>query len=174
MMSWQYIAGFFDGEGSVGLRLGSPTNSIAPYLFFYQSSESDEPPPVLLMIDDFLKQAGIRCRTCASHASPDARIKSKKAMYVTKLTTREGVARLLEKLFPFLIVKKCRAQDLWRFLKANGPQLQGLRCAEAARTPERRAASREEMRRLVGTPGFQLKRAIGLRSQIEARRAGCR
>jgi hypothetical protein len=112
-MNWDYLAGFFDGEGSMLLttdRAGE-RKSINVQVAFYQSDKN-----ILLLIKEFLGKNGIGCGVYAQstrRASPLTR----KQMYVLIIPNRCNVVLALTQLVPRLHVKRHWAEDILRFLK---------------------------------------------------------
>jgi len=98
MVSWQYIAGFFDGEGSI-----SPKNKRTSFCIRIAQNDIT----VLQRIMEFLNMAGI----VSGMEKPNGKCNS------LRITRRDSVTKFLKFVMPFVIVKKLIAQDTLRFLK---------------------------------------------------------
>lgn len=90
-MTWQYIAGFFDGEGSVSGVDGR-----------YRISIPQTNKKVLCRIRKFSKVGTI--------ITPTKREEHWKDAWVYTIHKQENVAMFLEKMLPYLIVKEVRAR----------------------------------------------------------------
>jgi hypothetical protein len=108
MMSWEYIAGFFDGEGHAALRTAS--NGAAWFAGIGQSGK--EGKQILEEIQEFLRIHGINSNL---HADSHKGKFSKRDMYRLTLSNRINVVGLLKKLIPFVHVKKATVQDILRY-----------------------------------------------------------
>lgn len=113
-MTWEYLAGFFDGEGNISLQRqkhngegrysrGSPRISIV------QAEERGR--KLLEEIAEFIRPYGIPSVVEMHQAGTD---KWKKA-YHLRVTGFNGVIQFLGHLFPYLHIKKLEAQDLIRY-----------------------------------------------------------
>lgn len=115
-MDWQYIAGFFDGEGSIVHAIGS--TRIIPKLHIYQHSIL-----VLEKIALFFSSKNVKWVLSSSDMSkykaPRGSVKNKRqgTQYIFKVLNRRSVEIVLRGMLPFLIVKKPAAQDSLRFMK---------------------------------------------------------
>lgn len=100
-MNWAYVAGFFDGEGSV---LYSISNGFieAPRLAWNQMEENDL---VLYAIKEFLEERGISCSLDTSAAYTKLRINN-----------HAGVRLALGRMLPHLWVKREKAAECIRLL----------------------------------------------------------
>src|SRR5580693_6661318 len=122
VLSWQWLAGFFDGEGSINLKERSGTHwSVA--------QAHARGIRVLNEVKEFLAENGI----------PSALYTRKgdgcHCLYVSQ---RELVNQIVAHLMPYLRVKKTEAQDIVRFHKlfpsrTRGPAL-GIVISENRRT----------------------------------------
>jgi len=133
-LSWEYIAGFFDGEGNVGVfsnrarrGLGSPVITIA------QTGARGQ--VLLTAISEFLKLYEIKCYLgCRKAHGNNA------AQYTIRICNRAHVSKFLRMVFPYLWIKKVESQDVLRFLTVFGSiqgwyfrELNQLRSAAKAR-----------------------------------------
>lgn len=112
-MTWQYIAGFFDGEGSLCLA-NRGSNCWRARL---HQSKTD----VLYRMRDFLLLEGINSYVMV--VSKQEKIGNTKYIRngtVSALnirTHRENLIKFLRLILPYLVVKKVLVQDVLRFLK---------------------------------------------------------
>ncbi len=121
-MSWEYIAGFFDGEGSISGITRASNACWGVSISQSNFSGSGVAPPILLEISAFLTLRGINHTVCPN------KDKDKKAHhrdnFSLQIFNRAGMSAFIRGTLPFLRVKKQVAEDLVRFLKIY-PSLQG-------------------------------------------------
>jgi len=103
-MNWSYVAGVFDGEGSLSMQRKVALVSI---------SQSGEEGRVLTgAIRLFLRSQGVR-----SYVYP---VKTtgfgKKQKYELHIHKRESIRRFIHGVYPHLYVKKVKALDMLRWL----------------------------------------------------------
>ena len=134
VVTWTYIAGFFDGEGNVGIfsnraRRGNGT----PVVTISQTGERGR--ILLEAIGEFLGKYGIK-----SYYGRRKAHGNNAAQYTIRICNREHVAKFLRGVFPYLWIKKVEAQDVLRFLIIFGSikgwylrELNQLRSAAKAR-----------------------------------------
>jgi hypothetical protein len=113
-MSWEYIAGFFDGEGHVGLgrqkRCGDGHFSRgSPRVTMVQGLERGR--TLLEEIQAFLASRGINS-VVQVHSEGSAH---ERRSYRLRITGFRGVTHFLLCVFPYLRIKKVEAQDLIRY-----------------------------------------------------------
>lgn len=101
-MNWEYIAGFFDGEGS--------TSIIDKKYCNWRISQGIKQNKVLYQIQIFLKSQGIK-----SYLYTYPTVASK--MSYLHITKHKDVLKILENLYPYLIVKKKVAKIEMDFIK---------------------------------------------------------
>lgn len=65
-MTWQYIAGFFDGEGWVS-KAPKPERCLAKYVI--GMGQATHQGHVLVKIAEFMRSQGVRCRSHREHPS---------------------------------------------------------------------------------------------------------
>lgn len=114
-MSWEYIAGFFDGEGNVsyfGEKAFSTINI---------SQSRDRGFRVLSLIKEFLETQGIKAQVYSYDAikfygqrGVDGNYASVHRLHVIG---REAVVSFMEGVLPFLHVKQIEVQDCLRYQK---------------------------------------------------------
>jgi hypothetical protein len=154
-MSWKYIAGFFDGEGSISVVTRAATSTSCVTISLGQSSDLEgEFPEVLVRISRFLHDCGIRHGVYNNGGLngrvgtlPDGRtITTKRVGYHLQIPNRAGVETFLRGVRPFLVVKKTKCEDVLRFLKLY---------------PEMRGRFSNRVHEDVGTPTLQAARDAG-------------
>lgn len=104
-MKWAYIAGFFDGEGNVGMPLGHN----CPLLNITQAGDVGR--LLLEEIKDFLATEGIHCRIESVSI-----VLNHKPCYRIRMNAGSVVAFLV-KVMPYLRIKRTIAQDVLRARK---------------------------------------------------------
>lgn len=109
-MSFEYIAGFFDGEGSIYAPIGR--NVHTPHLALPQSGP--EGKQVLDEIAAFLESKGID--VYRMHPRLTSKI-GKKPMHTIEIGNMKSATLFLQAVLPYLRVKKVKAQDVLRFVK---------------------------------------------------------
>jgi hypothetical protein len=113
MINWAYVAGFFDGEGTLITDVGS--SRIRPKIVFYQGKRA-----VLELIEEFFKGHGITSSIkevdMGKYKAPRG-AKKNKPQFRLLVFRRRSVEKLLKFMLPFLIVKEPGAQDCLRFIK---------------------------------------------------------
>lgn len=107
-MTWQYIAGFFDGEGNVN----TSSSHGRSWTVRIVQSETE----VLNRIAEFLKNNNIESHLYHSYKASQYK-KAKKDLWCLQLSGESNVKDFLIGVLPFLIVKEPVAQDIIRFLK---------------------------------------------------------
>jgi murein L,D-transpeptidase YcbB/YkuD len=100
-MSWQYIAGFFDGEGTIWYKLKKDKKNRTK--FSVSMSQSEKQGRVLYEIQKFLKKNLIEAKIYH-------RKKRDNAM-VLEFSNRQEAYKFLIKILPFLIVKQEKAKE---------------------------------------------------------------
>jgi len=105
-LTWQYIAGFFDGEGCISVPRGSKHTRGSLTCIMYQKR-----PEVLYKIQEFLTNHGFSC-TVAPNQRDQYHLYIKDGLL--------GNLRFLREIHPYLIVKKVEAQDTLRFFTVFG------------------------------------------------------
>lgn len=112
MINWAYVAGFFDGEGSITNRIGCAT----PQISMCQSRMRGF--NTLSGIQAFLCDQGIKSSTI--YEIKNSRL-GKQRMWQLKLHRVEEALQFLTGVLPYLHVKRADAQDLLRFRKMWPP-----------------------------------------------------
>lgn len=114
MITWEYLAGFFDGEGTARIPLGS-SSSLSPTWQVVQGGGRGQ--KLLAEIAEFLTQNGVTKYTLYSRRQnyPEAGIKSRLEMWTLGIYKRNDVLMVCRRLFPFLHIKKVEVQDIIRY-----------------------------------------------------------
>ncbi len=117
-MDYSYIAGFFDGEGCITMAMGSSRHCTNPQVKITQADDIGR--KVLQEIQTFIHEKdGIKSslRLAAPPKDGDSyRALRKKPIWIFNIHSRESVSRFVKRVFPYLIVKKTKSQDVVRFL----------------------------------------------------------
>ena len=104
-MDWSYVAGYFDGEGSVCHHAngrGRKTTGLAWYNSHRKSLE---------MIRDFMSAGHLRERPIRSH--------QKAPVCVLTVSRRSDLLRVLDEMIPHLIVKREAAERLREYVQTS-------------------------------------------------------
>lgn len=141
MLSWPYIAGFFDGEGNIcvyarnrGLSGGMPKASLC--------QTGRRGLNLLTAISNFLLAAGIPSNIYTiSTAKYNPRATT---CYSLCITGTDNVCTFAKRIIPYLHIKKAEAQDVVRYMSIyvpmdRAPKAWSMLMREAVNTPERRA-----------------------------------
>jgi intein/homing endonuclease len=112
-MTWEYLAGFFDGEGCL-----QTTALRRPYLSVAQSQPRGR--QLLEEIKQFLVEQGVTPTKIASvgytRSKRRHRTQRVRHMHYLVITRRQDVALICRGMFPYLRIKKIEAQDTLRFV----------------------------------------------------------
>jgi len=109
-LSWQYIAGFTDGEGCIRIN-SNHRYGCSPKIAIAQSGARGL--DVLTKIRLWLLEQDIPSNFDIQEPTK----LSKLTLYRLTITKRETATKFLEGVLPYLIVKKVEAEDLLRHLK---------------------------------------------------------
>src|SRR5271165_5715887 len=111
-MNWAYIAGFFDGEGSI-YKNGTkcPDGSIS-YTATLPQAESRK--IILERIRDFLSSQQIDSKLYNRDKNGIPRSEKHERMFILKINKRESVKAFIWGMLPYLVAKKAITQDIWR------------------------------------------------------------
>jgi len=105
-MTWPYIAGFFDGEGSIVVHRGNH----GVFRIQIVQSEQNGGEAVLKEIASFLEQYGIH-----SNIHRSKKREGHCCMFSLNIGQLHSVVKFLKFLFPYLRVKRSLAQDVIRY-----------------------------------------------------------
>ena len=108
-MEWQYLAGFFDGEGNIGYH-NQPKFKIKRQVAIQISQKTK---PVLEQIGTFLQSEGI------SHWGIYSQKNKWGGAYVLRIDMAKDINTFLEALIPYLIVKKEQAEVASKYLEES-------------------------------------------------------
>jgi intein/homing endonuclease len=109
-VNWAYVAGFFDGEGTIGLRQNGQTPyGFYPRLAIAQSGERGE--TTLKEVQEFLFQNGIKSGVCRSGKKPGYQ-----PGYALSVASRNSVTKFLNNILLYSRIKRREAQDMLRML----------------------------------------------------------
>lgn len=97
-INWSYVAGFFDGEGTVNLTTNNPTISMC------QGIRDDM---VIIKIREFLEREDIHTNLVISHNKAKPFHLSKHTLYICD---HISVVKALTSMMPWLIVKRTKAE----------------------------------------------------------------
>ena len=112
MLSWQYIAGFFDGEGHICFHDGSVARRGALYCTIVQTK--DEGLWLLDDISEFLRGYGI---TSKVHSNGAPTSDKHAQCYRIDILGWDNSVKFLSHMMPYLRIKKLKAQDVIRYHK---------------------------------------------------------
>lgn len=116
-LTWDYVAGFFDGEGCIRIfnYRDSKLKDTARFCLRASISQTkDRGYKLLSDIKDFLAKAGIESTIYSDNKKPKANWAESHALTIAK---RESCDKFLIKILPYLHVKKTEAEDVLRFSK---------------------------------------------------------
>ena len=140
MMNWQYIAGFFDGEGCVCWPVGY---GASPQVFVTQS---DTRGYILLDgIQKFLAGEGIITRLVKAGNRPP-----RKPNWNLYVSGRESHIKFMKTLLPYVHIKRTVIQDSLRFFKLFPPLSRGAPQRDNSRRPVDDKTRRASWRQAIG------------------------
>lgn len=108
-MSWPYIAGFFDGEGSIGVSSSNSGRKAGIYIA--QSGRMGQ--IVLEEIQTFLRLRGVDSSVFCTGITGIA--KRTKPSYRLGVCGFTGTVTFLKGVLPYLRIKRAQAQDVIRY-----------------------------------------------------------
>ena len=155
MMNWAYIAGFFDGEGCLH-AVGS--GGAGTYKFRITIAQSEEiGRPTLNEIKRFLHDRGIDCFVAAHQRAISKRNPKWKQCWNLWIKQQRSIRLFIEGVFPYLRIKKQRAED-YRRLCILQPPMWGLMNVSQIKL------RRDTLDRLIaeGKNGVQIARIVGV------------
>lgn len=116
VITWQYVAGFFDGEGCVQRRLNIDTGRIYSGLSMHQGIDQGI---VIYAISQFLKEQGIRHNVYVNNRR--GKSFSKKDLLCLMVFSYQECFKFLTCIIPFVIVKRKACNDalLWYAPRAH-------------------------------------------------------
>ena len=117
MVTWSYLAGFFDGEVCIS-QAHRCKRTYTARLTFSQSKERGR--ELLEAIREFLIVEG--CSPMKVYNGGYSKL-TKAPSYQLQIAKRRDVSFVLNRLYPFLNIKKLEAQDFLRLTKLYPPIL---------------------------------------------------
>lgn len=121
ILNWAYIAGFFDGEGSITYNTVYSGGQGIGRITIAQSGQIGK--DLLLEIKGFLNQNGIACSVALN--SHKVKHEHWKQGYILYVHTKTGARKFCLWVIPYLRIKKVGCQDFLRF-STIFPRLTGL------------------------------------------------
>lgn len=109
-VSWQWLAGFFDGEGHAAIRRYKDTS----FFFAGLAQSGREGEQVLADIKEFL---GTRDITVNVRRDAKPSPLSKRPMFRLTIQNRKNVVAFLTGIIPYVRVKRVIVQDILRYHK---------------------------------------------------------
>lgn len=116
-MTWFYIVGFFDGEGSVSTYYNVGRRGGETRVHINQSGDVGH--KLLEEIAGFLRARGIRSNITSTKP------KRGRTIWAVQISSRESVERFLRAVRPYVRVKKQVVEDTLRFFAAFPPLPKG-------------------------------------------------
>ena len=107
-VTWAYVAGFFDGEGTVLDRLHS--TGVRQFSLWFPQTERE----VLDHLQEFFESEGIKSTITSYHSGP--RQTKRHRLGIANVS---GVYTALERMYPHLIVKREKAEAMMEVIEAN-------------------------------------------------------
>lgn len=111
ILSWEYVAGIFDGEGSTGVY--SNEGYPAPV-----ATISNTCHKLCLILRRFLHHNNIHSRIRLVK-STRSKITSRKKCYQVIIQNHQHVQRFLELVLPYLVIKKKKARETIKAIKSK-------------------------------------------------------
>jgi len=127
MMSWEYVAGFFDGEGYIGIKEHGKKHYFYPIASMSQKSKK-----ILEQIQEFLGFGYITIN------------KAKPGMYTLDVSYSQN-SRFLKAIMPYLVVKKVVAKLALRYIKYRNNMYKYRYCS----VPQKEIQQGEKYRKLI-------------------------
>lgn len=122
-ISWSYLAGFFDGEGCIGLYHKTPRYTRV----LVSVSQAVPREQILNEIQDFLQAEGFQFTLRLSSKAKVRRGYQEQDQYTLYCVNRTEALRFLKKIEPFLRVKKVKAKEVIAWLDENPVKQRGAR-----------------------------------------------
>lgn len=127
-MTWQYVAGFFDGEGCLTMQRDNRQGNGSGIPLVTISQSNLRGLDVLSGIAEFLTKRGIKCKVRFDQKAGTHH--RKQDSYLLRITGRKNVLPFIAGVLPHVWVKRTVCQDHWRYWKMY-PSLQGCRAYTA-------------------------------------------
>lgn len=154
MIGWEYLAGFFDGEGCIGLYHKSQKYTRV----LVSMSQAVPQEKILDEIQEFLWTEGfdftIRL-SCKEHVGDKGYLRQ--TQYTLYCVNRTEALRFLQKIEPFLRVKKLKAKEVIAWLAENPVKQRG-----AKKRPLKKSTAKEMMKmRESGATQWEIANSLG-------------
>lgn len=103
-LSWAYIAGFVDGEGTICV----PANAaLRPSTIYVLLPQSEPQHAIIAAISEFLSERGITNLVTSRVMESD----NHNTLWLCKVYTADSCQLLLRRVLPYLIVKRSAAEE---------------------------------------------------------------
>lgn len=109
MITWQYLAGFFDGEGCVNYANSGSARTYRVRLTFSQAFPRGK--VLLSKIKSFLESNG--CKLGKIHTSGRQATEDKQGWQI-QVVRKDSTSKVMKEMLPFLEIKKLEVQDALR------------------------------------------------------------
>ena len=103
-MSWEYLAGLFDGEGCI---------VVAGPGIEWRIAQNDRGRQALVDVQSFLQARGYSVAFLPNYYQYKGQ---QKVMYVVRVAKKADVQQICHHLLPYLRVRQLAALDAWRWL----------------------------------------------------------
>lgn len=110
--SWQYIAGFFDGEGCV-----TSGGKVRPYPKVQMTQVGEQGRVLLQGIAEYMRAFDIESHTWRREIAKYYPGKPWRDVYVLTITKTESQLRFFEHVLPYIYIKKVVVEDFLRVMK---------------------------------------------------------
>ena len=116
MMNWAYIAGFFDGEGCLHMVSMSNRRLFQGFnIHIVQAGKRGK--RALQQMQEFLHDEGVTSGIYYHKPYKERKVYSKQEIWELAFGSRDSIVRFLERILPYLTVKKSEAQDALRMFQ---------------------------------------------------------
>lgn len=118
-ITWQYLAGFFDGEGSISLTQNKSRPNTANYNCIFTQGVDNGAECLFADIQGFLRERG-----CKSYVQKRGKTRNRftnKDIFALQIMSRPSCKIFLEGVLPYLRVKKTKCQDILRYMNLFPP-----------------------------------------------------
>lgn len=108
MITWAYVAGILDGEGTIDVR--------GPRICIYQRGSED-----LEIIGQWLREHEVQCAVRCRKTSRKTNFLVISQESTLRISGMKNIRRFLREVRPYALFKKQKVEDLWRFLTVYPP-----------------------------------------------------
>ena len=109
-----WLAGLWDGEGSIGVRTNIKIHQVSPRIAVYNSNTI-----IINKAIEILEKMGLKPYVSIKNDGVGRFPGSKKDVYQVQIGTYKGAKPFLDQMIPFLVGKKSNAQLLLRFVDSR-------------------------------------------------------